>query len=77
MKFGLLWYDDSRMAVEEKIDRAAQRYYEKFGVRPNVCYINPKTLNGDQGTHKRVKVVTATNILPDHFWIGVAEPKKQ
>ena len=38
MKAGLLWYDDDRERdIEDVIEVCAQRYYEKFGVRPDTC----------------------------------------
>ncbi len=45
MKSGLLWYDaDPKKPIWDKIEEAAQRYYEKFGVRPNTCFVNPAAL---------------------------------
>ena len=74
MKVGLLWYDDDpKRALEEKIARAAQRYREKFGRRPDICYVNPAMLEEGAPRSGRVRVVTAPNILPHHFWVGVSE----
>ena len=107
MKAGLLWYDDDRgRDIEDVIEVCAQRYYEKFGVRPDTCYVNPTTLerrlspndmkeciNRKQGRTPRanreslgspqrdlhlksnIQVKTAVNILPNHFWLGVARSK--
>ena len=45
MKSGLLWYDaDPKKPIWTKIEEAAQRYYEKFGVQPNTCFVNPSAL---------------------------------
>ena len=45
MKSGLLWYDaDPKKPIWDKIEEAAQRYYEKFGVRPDTCFVNPSAL---------------------------------
>ncbi len=45
MKSGLLWYDaDPKKPIWDKIEEAAQRYYEKFGVRPNTCFVNPAAM---------------------------------
>jgi hypothetical protein len=74
MKVGLLWYDDDpKRPWVEKVDDAAQRYYEKFGVYPDTCYVNPATLPTGQAVHGRLRIVLAGAILPNHFWLGVAE----
>ncbi len=87
MKIGMLWFDDDpKRSLEEKIERAARRYQEKYGVTPNLCYANPRTV-GDGNQHLLVRIqarqagqsahgVTlkqARSILPNHFWLGVAE----
>ncbi len=79
MKVGLLWFDnDPERSIEEKVQRAAKRYQEKFGQAVNTCYINPISLdgNGDVGDEfrcGRVKVIVTPRTLPHHFWIGVAD----
>lgn len=87
MKIGMLWFDDDpKRPLEEKIERAARRYQEKYGVTPNLCYANPRTVGDAQPTinlrlhagknGKNVPQVTlkqARSILPNHFWLGVAE----
>jgi len=77
MKVGLLWYDDDRERdIEDVIEACAQRYYEKFGVRPDTCYVNPATLERRLSPMKsNIQVKTANNILPNHFWLGVAGSK--
>lgn len=79
MDFGLLWYDgDPRRPLEEKIERAAQRYREKFGRRPNTCFVHPRLVHGHSGEKPQladppatIRVVSAPNVLLHHFWVGV------
>ena len=87
MKIGMLWFDDDpKRPLEEKIERAAKRYQEKYGVTPNLCYANPRTVGDAQPTinlrlptNKNGKVTPqvtlkqARSILPNHFCLGVAE----
>ncbi len=75
MKSGLLWYDgDPKKSLWDKIDEASKRYYDKFGVRPNLCYVNPKSLpEGRAGTRDSLRVTTAPTILPNHIWLGVSD----
>jgi hypothetical protein len=83
MKTGLLWYDaDPQRGLEDKVGRAAQRYREKFGHLPDVCYVNPKTMDGRgdeagpgmacrvEGSQATIRILSARNILAHHFWLG-------
>jgi hypothetical protein len=70
MKSGLLWYDaDPKKATREKIDEAAARYAEKFGVEPNACHVAP----GVEAPHDAIEVVPDRWIRPGYFWLGVDE----
>ncbi len=58
MQVGLLWFDDDpKKEVSLKVKEAAGRYFEKFGQRPNLCYVSPATLPlprdplGTEGVH--------------------------
>ncbi len=89
MKIGMLWFDDDpKRPLEEKIERAAKRYQEKYGEPPNLCYANPRTVGDAQPTINlkansgksvaaahipQVMLKQARSILPNHFWLGVAE----
>jgi hypothetical protein len=73
MEVGLLWYDDSQADLAAKVQEAAERYREKFGRRPNRCYVNPASLPGKGKVLSLdgIKVLTSPTILPNHFWVGV------
>lgn len=44
MRVGLLWFDDDpKKEISLKIREAVERYSEKFGQGPNLCYVNPAT----------------------------------
>ena len=84
MRCGLLWYDgDSRSGVGEKVARAAQRYVQKMGRSPTVCYLHPgacaAAAQADlecrlaEGTIL-VRLTPTVRILPNHFWLGEEEP---
>ena len=82
MNVGLLWYDaDPKSHLEDKLTHAVARYRQKFGRLPDICFVHPQTVNGhgEEGSkltcrldrpRATVRVVTATNILPHHFWLG-------
>ena len=87
MEIGLLWFDnDPSVGIEEKIRRAAKHYREKYGQPANICYANSRVLleqSGVKDTFKielndaALRVVAAGNILPHHFWVGIASGKKE
>jgi hypothetical protein len=80
MKSGLLWFDDDpQRRLEEKVLRAATHYERKYGRSPNLCFVHPSVFNGN-GKHpvKRaggVEICPGRSVLPDHFWLGVAEDR--
>ena len=82
MKIGLLWFDDDpRKRLEEKVLRAATYYERKYGRAPNLCFVHPSAFNGNGKRGKQsgvkkaggVEIRPGRSILPDHFWLGVAE----
>jgi hypothetical protein len=73
MDIGMLWFDDSSTALENKIGRAASHYEDKFGRTPTLCLIHPETLNGGEGPVNGLKVRQARTVMPDHFLIGIDE----
>jgi len=82
MKTGLLWFDDDpRRQLEEKVKRAATHYERKYGASPTLCFVHPSTLNGNGGKSLKkaggVEIRPGRSVLPDHFWLGVAEDRAQ
>ena len=74
---GLLWFeDDPARATGDKIARAAQRYRQKYGHSPDVCYVHPAHLKeGDLHLFEEIKVLPAKSVLPHHFWLGILDQK--
>lgn len=75
MQAGLLWFDnDPARPLAAKATAAAERFTEKFGVAPDVCYVNSHSLQGQEMLipfHEgRLRLTPASNILVNHFWIG-------
>ena len=73
MIYGMLWFDnDPKTDLEQKVEGAAGYYRNKYRQEPNICYVNPKMLNGSNWRKVgEVKVLKSTTILPHHLWIGV------
>ncbi len=71
MRVGLLWFDDDpRVDFSRKVQEAAQRYGEKFGRRPNVCYVNPDILPPEGTALDGIRVIPSPLVLPYYFWVG-------
>jgi hypothetical protein len=86
MDIGMLWFDnDKKSSIPSKVEKAALYYQKKYGKNPDVCYVHPKTVKGengkDNGSKKnlgenplkigKILVLKNDNVLPDHFWIGI------
>jgi hypothetical protein len=74
MDTGMLWYDgDSRKDLAEKVARAAEHYRAKYGVSPNLCFVNPAQLPDGPASTAGVQVRPARTVLRNHFWLGVGD----
>lgn len=72
---GLLWFDnDPQRSIAAKVENAARRFQEKNGIPPNTCYVNQAMLGGRElllnFEGRELRVLPASNILANHFWIG-------
>ena len=69
---GLLWFDDDpKRITTDKVARAVQRYEQKYGHAPDVCYVHPRQMQERELSVGTVKVIQAKTVLPHHFWLGV------
>ena len=76
MEMGLLWFDDGESkSLKEKISNAVHHYEQRFGDQPTVCYMHPDSEDEDTDSLKGVSIKTASNVLPNHFWVGIAVDK--
>ncbi len=69
MENGLLWFDDRKdIPLEQKIACAVSFFQEKYGKKPDCCYVNasasdskmPKQLAG-------LRIEISQYVLPNHF----------
>jgi hypothetical protein len=75
MKIGMLWFDnDPKADLKLKIERAAGYYSKKYGHAPNVCFMHPSMMPVHKnGETEMIELRSNRSILPNHFWIGMAE----
>jgi hypothetical protein len=74
MQVGMLWYDnDLKRSLAQKVTRAAEHYRAKYGVTPNLCFVNPMQLPRGSEAANGIQVRAERTILPNHFWLGVGD----
>lgn len=72
MNIGMLWLDDDRRrSFEDKVERAADYYREKYGRFPELCLVNSKTVLEENKKVGCIEVQPAQTVLPHHFWLGM------
>lgn len=78
MDIGMLWYDDTKKELSEKVARAVEYYKSKYGAAPTLCFVNPSMLKEAELTESDgVQVRPARTVLVNHFWVGVGEAAPQ
>ncbi|HOU15111.1 MAG TPA: hypothetical protein PKZ84_18530 [Anaerolineae bacterium] len=70
MDVGLLWHDSGAEDLAWKLARAAKRYRDRFGDKPNVCYVNPSLLPEGDRKVDGILVRSSPRVLRHHFWLG-------
>ena len=80
MPEGLLLYDDdSKATLTEKIARGVAFYHKKYGSLPGVCYVHPAVAanNGEVKQVGDVRVVALSTVLLHHYWLCPDEESKK
>jgi hypothetical protein len=71
----MLWFDaDQKTGFEIRVQRAADYYRQKYGRKPNLCFVHSQ--GSEEGVPENVAGVTvrrSASVLPDHFWLGIDE----
>ena len=71
MNLGMLWLDDTKnRSLEEKVERAAEYYQNKYGHSPELCLVNKKLLPERQ-TIGKIEVAPAKTVMPAYLWLGM------
>jgi hypothetical protein len=58
------------------VKEAAEYYRQKIGKSPNLCFVNPKTLDGMTSDAQPVRIENielrpARTVMNNHYWMGV------
>jgi hypothetical protein len=72
METGMLWCDqDPNADLATKIRRAASYYSEKFGLKPNICYVHPSEITLKGRRTSGIQIRPNSHLRPGHLWLGV------
>ncbi|MCA9949219.1 MAG: hypothetical protein KDE48_06220 [Anaerolineales bacterium] len=72
MQLGMLWLDtDKKRSLEEKVERAAEYYKDKYGRLPELCLVHANMLSQEKKIG-RIKIQPTNAIVHNHFWLGSA-----
>ena len=70
MDIGLLWHDGGSADLAGTLAQAAKRYHDRFGDKPNVCYVHPTLLPDGDRKVNGILVRSSARVLRHHFWLG-------
>ena len=79
MHTGMLWFDNSKITLPEKIQKAVDYYFKKYGKQPDLCLVHPSMLESNQ---RQMSLKSGTvsltvrpyrPVLPGHIWIGIED----
>lgn len=78
MKTGMLWFDNSKTALNTKIEKAIAYYEKKHGHKPNLVLVHPSMYDSPAPDGLRFESDGLTvrpyrPVLPGHIWIGIDE----
>ena len=73
MSVGMLWFDDSKKPLAEKIEAARAYYVKKYGQEPNTCLVHPSMMEGNIHLSLTMGIRPYRPVLPGHIWIGIED----
>ena len=73
MHTGMLWFDDSKITLNMKIQNAMEYYRKKYGRVPDLCLVHPNMLIDTKLEEEQITVRPYRPVLPGHIWIGVED----
>ena len=71
MQPGLLWFDDDPdVDLVKKILRAATFYQDRYGLMPDLCFVNPSVLPRQLRNTMGIEIRPNRQLHPEHLWLG-------
>jgi len=69
----MLWFDNSQIALDVKIQKAIDYYRRKYGRTPDLCLVHPSMLKDTKLDERKITIRPYRPVLPGHIWIGVED----
>lgn len=70
MKEGMLWYNGQHgKNISESIASAIDFFMNKYGSKPQICYLNPEHLDKSLNLTNNVKIVSSERVIMNHIWL--------
>jgi hypothetical protein len=69
----MLWFDNSQIALDVKIQKAMDYYRKKYGRIPDLCLVHPSMLQDTKLEDRKITIRPYRPVLPGHIWIGVED----
>jgi hypothetical protein len=73
MHTGMLWFDNSKDAVQVKIQKAVDYYAKKYQRTPDLVLIHPSMLEKSTVSIDGLTVRPYRPVLPGHIWVGIED----
>lgn len=73
MHTGMLWFDNSQISLDIKIQKAVAYYHKKYGRIPDLCLVHPSMLKDAELDDKKITIRPYRPVLPGHIWIGLED----
>ncbi len=78
MHTGMLWFDNSKDDLNDKIKKAVEYYEKKYERTPDLCLVHPSMLHDDKRisatfVENKITVRPYRPVLPGHIWIGIED----
>jgi hypothetical protein len=78
MKQGMLWYDNlNGRKLNERIEAAVNYFTQKYGKKPEQCFVHPGMIVGESASRLPIKVIADNKILEHHIWIEFPQLESQ
>ena len=80
MHTGMLWFDNSKAAINVKVQAARTYYIKKYGRTPDLVLVHPSMMPADNDpvlialALLSVTVRPYRPVMPGHIWIGIEDP---
>jgi hypothetical protein len=71
MEIGMMWWDNTKTPLTQKIQKAMDYHLEKYGSTPTLAEVHPSML-------EEVNIIVlrpSRYVLPGNIWIGVEDVK--